>query len=70
MSRQTIVECLCRTKNLAARHLLQDEAARLGAQGMISEELDARLALTEASGLLNEAHSLFGPVQSSTAIIH
>lgn len=55
MGRQTLVERLCKTQNLVARHLLQDEAARLGAQGMISEQLEARLALTEASGLLNEA---------------
>jgi hypothetical protein len=44
---QTIVERLCQTKSLAARHILQDEAAIHGAQGMVGEQLEAKLAQVE-----------------------
>jgi hypothetical protein len=46
---QTIVERLCQTKGLAARHILQDEAAIHGAQGMVGEQLEAKLAQVEES---------------------
>lgn len=48
---QTIVERLCQTKNLAARHILQDEAAISGAQGVVGEQLEAKLAQAEESEL-------------------
>jgi hypothetical protein len=38
---QTIAERLCQMKTLTARHILQDEAAIFGAQGMVSEELES-----------------------------
>lgn len=48
---QTIAERLCRTKNLTARHILQDEAAIFGAQGMVSEELESKLTAAEGTDL-------------------
>jgi hypothetical protein len=48
---QTIVERLCQTKSLTARHILQDEAAIHGAQGLVGEQLEARLAQVEESEL-------------------
>jgi hypothetical protein len=48
---QTIVERLCQTKSLAARHILQDEAAIHGAQGKVGEQLEAKLAQVEESEL-------------------
>lgn len=48
---QTIAARFCETKNLAARHILQDKAALVGAQGVVSEELEARLADEEAKEL-------------------
>jgi hypothetical protein len=53
MARQTITERLCRTTNLAARHLLQDEAAVFGAQGEVREQLEAELARAEAKDMSN-----------------
>jgi hypothetical protein len=55
MASQTIAERLLRTKNLAARHILQDEAAVFGAQGEVTEQLEAELACAEAEGLPNQA---------------
>ena len=40
----TIAERLYQTRTLAARHILQDEAALVGAQGVVSEELEWRLS--------------------------
>jgi len=48
---QTISERLCQTKNLTARHILQDEAAIFGAQGMVSEELESKLTAAEGTDL-------------------
>lgn len=48
---QTIAERLCETKSLAARHILQDEAALVGAQGVVNERLEARLAVEDAREL-------------------
>lgn len=48
---QTIVERLCQTKSLAARHILQDEAAIFGAQRIVSEKLEAKLAQVEDNEL-------------------
>jgi hypothetical protein len=48
---QTIAERLCQTKNITARHILQDEAAVFGAQGMISEKLESKLMAAEATDL-------------------
>ena len=48
MAEQTISERFCRTTNLVARHILQDEAAMVGAQGMVSEHLEAKLTHAEA----------------------
>jgi hypothetical protein len=48
---QTIAERLCQMKNLTARHILQDEAAIFGAQGMVSEELESRLTAAEGTDL-------------------
>ena len=45
---QTIAERFCQTKDLAARRILQDEAAMVGAQEIIDERLAARLARAEA----------------------
>jgi hypothetical protein len=45
---QTIAERFCQTKDLAARRILQDEAAMVGAQGIIDQRLAARLARAEA----------------------
>lgn len=45
---QTIAERFCQTKDLAARRILQDEAAMVGAQGIIDERLAIRLARAEA----------------------
>ena len=43
MVRQTIAERIPETRNPAARHILQDEAAKVGAQGLVSEQLEAKL---------------------------
>jgi len=48
MAATTIAERLCQTSGLAARHLLQDEAALVGAQGEVSEDLEAKLANAES----------------------
>ena len=48
---QTIVERLCQAKSLAAVHILQDEAAIHGAQGMVGDQLEARLVQVEESEL-------------------
>jgi hypothetical protein len=48
---QTIVERLCQTKSRAARHILQDEAAISGAQGVVGKQLEAKLAQVEESEL-------------------
>jgi hypothetical protein len=48
---QTIAERLCQTKNLTARHILQDEAAIFGAQRMVSEELESKLTAAEGTEL-------------------
>jgi hypothetical protein len=48
---QTIAERLCRTKSPQARHILQDEAAIFGAQGVVNEELEAELTRVEVSNL-------------------
>ncbi len=48
---QTIAERLCETKNLPSRLILQDEAALVGAQGVVSEQLEARLAHEEGHKL-------------------
>jgi hypothetical protein len=55
MARQTIVECLLRTKNVAARHILQDQAAMFGAQGEVTEQLETELACAEAADRPNKA---------------
>lgn len=44
---QTIAERFCQTKDLAARRILQDEAAMVGAQGIIDQRLADRLARAE-----------------------
>jgi hypothetical protein len=54
MNTETIAERICRTKTLAARHMLQDEAARFGAQGIVSEALEAKLLRAEAVARSNE----------------
>src|ERR1700727_1623107 len=54
MKTETIAERICRTKSLAARHMLQDEAARFGAQGIVSEALEAKLLHTEVGDRSNE----------------
>ncbi len=48
---QTIAERFCQTKDLAARRILQDEAAMVGAQGIIDERLAARLVRAEMKDL-------------------
>ena len=48
---QTIAERFCQTKDLAARRILQDEAAMVGAQGIIDQRLAARLARAEVKVL-------------------
>jgi hypothetical protein len=54
MTTETIVERMYRTKSLAARHMLQDEAARFGAQGIVSEALEAKLIRAEAGDWSNQ----------------
>jgi len=54
MKTETIVERMYRTKSLVARHQLQDEAARLGAQGIVSEALEAKLIRAEAGDRSNQ----------------
>jgi hypothetical protein len=60
MAEQTIAERFCRTANLVARHSLQDEAATVGAQGVVSEQLEAKLTRAEAEDTI-EVQRL-GPV--------
>jgi hypothetical protein len=47
MTEQTIAERLCDTTNSTARQLLQDEAAMLGAQGLVSKQLEAEVTCAE-----------------------
>ena len=53
---QTIVERLCQAKSLAAVHILQDEAVIHGAQGMVGEQLEAKLAQVEEVELTRTTH--------------
>jgi hypothetical protein len=62
---QTIAERLCQTKSLTARHILQDEAAIFGAQGMVSEELESKLTAAEGTDC---AHILSPAICGSPAI--
>lgn len=57
MAAKTIAERLCQTKCMAARHILQDEAAMVGAQGVVSEDLEARLTQAEAKDLLSKEYT-------------
>ncbi len=47
MTEQTIAERFCDTTNSTALQLLQDEAAMLGAQGLVSKQLEAELTCAE-----------------------
>ena len=49
MAGQTIAERFCRTTDPTARHMLQDEAARFGAQCVVSEPLEEKLTTAEAT---------------------
>jgi hypothetical protein len=43
----TIAERFCHTKHLAARDILQDAASMFGAQHVVSEQLETKLARAE-----------------------
>jgi hypothetical protein len=45
------VERLCQAKSLAVRHILQDEAALHGAQSLVGDQLEAKLAQIEEDEL-------------------
>ena len=64
MAGQTIAERFCQTTTWTARHILQDEAAMWGVQGVVSEQLEAELTRAEAKDTLLdkdvEAHDLSG----------
>ena len=76
MTGQTIAERFCDTINSSARQILQDEAAMFGAQGMVSEQLEANLACEEAKDILldedvmaHELSEICDPVWVSTLTI-
>ena len=52
MAGQTIAERFCQTTDPTARHMLQDEAARFGAQCVVSEPLEEKLTTAEAKHIL------------------
>lgn len=63
---QTIAERILQTRNVAARHILQDEAAMMGAQGLVSEWLETKLHQAEAQDLLKKPS---GPIAERGVLI-
>src|ERR1700719_1145617 len=60
---------MCQTKCVAARHIFQDTAASVGAQGVVSEDLEARLTHAEAEDLLSKEYKpmTYHPRQSANS---
>jgi hypothetical protein len=59
MAGQTIAERFCQTTDPTARHMLQDEAARFGAQCVVSEPLEEKLTTAEAKHIMLSREARF-----------